>query len=229
MLFGDVVNSSGDTASVVRVTVYDNLGPGQTSAGTVETGAPDSLLTYVDIAVDQLLDDGNLTIVDFSSDTMLGSVSETISIGIDLTHLSAGDSVGLMSTTDGDAGGSMNAWELAANDLWFTVEESTFSWDLDVDLAIFPVIDENDPSAIAEQIGLDWSIYPNPAVEQVHLTFPEDNEWRVLLTDLLGKVLVSEQAIGGSIALKMPGLDAGVYLVSISDGNRTGIKRLIKE
>lgn len=224
LLFGDVIFASGDSSSTVRVNVYDNVGQGVTSIGISDSIAPDGILASIDLAVHELLDDGNFTHADFAG--IMLEVDERFSVGIDLTMLSVGDTVGLMSTTDGDAAGSFNAWELAANDTWFTIEDPTFSWGLDVDLAIFPVFENpNGVSEFPEEVP--WSIYPNPSIESVRVSMNNSDSWQLTVRDVLGKQVYSDYFIGRSHTFDVNNLENGVYLISVTNSDRTSTQRLI--
>jgi len=224
--FGDVVFESGDSTSVIRVNIYDNHGFGITSFGSSDSIAPDSVLGFVDIPVYDLFDDGSLTNVEFDSDTIV--IFSKFSVGIDLTHLANGDTVGLLSTTDGDAMGSINAWELTANNSWFTVEESAFSWGLDVDFAIFPVIDENDPARVIEQTLPEISLFPNPCANVLMVHGIECIDCQILVYDPVGRLVAMQQFEGGSKPIDVSGLHSGIYILTVSDGFISTSNQFIK-
>jgi len=225
LIFGDVVFESQDSSSMIRVNIYDNYGEGVTSAGVSDSIAPDSVLAFVDVPVYELMDDGSFSQADFSSSDLV--IFNRFSVGIDFTLLSIGDTVGLMSTTDGDAGGTLNAWELTANDVWFTVEESAYSWGLDVDLAIFPVIDENDPAGVSEKEELKWSFYPNPSTETVWLSTESRDQWDIVVHDMLGKIVYTDSFFGENKEVNVEGFGNGVFLLSISNEKWTSWQRLV--
>jgi len=226
MLFGHVSFGSQDSTSVVRVTVYLNDGFGVTSIGTSDSIAPDSIVAFVDIPVYQLLDNGSFTVADFTSQTIV--LRSRFSIGIDLRYLSVGDTVGLMSTTDGDAGGTYNAWELASSNNWFTVESSVYSWGLDVDLALFPTIDRYDPASVSRYEEVDLIAYPNPVIDMVSLQFPDNERWSISVLDVFGKVVCQTQRITQSTTLDMSGFSCGTYVVHAESNSRTATKLIVK-
>lgn len=221
--FGDVVFNSGDSTSSIRVTVYDNFGTGVTSFGVSDSIAPDSALAYVDVPVYMLEDDGGNTLVDFSATTL--AIFSRFSIGVDVTMVASADTVGLLSTTDGDAGGALNAWEQTVAGDWFTVEESSYSWGLDVDLAIFPLIDVNHPAGIAHPQNLNWSIFPNPSTGESNIRVPT-GQWTVSIYDATGRKVLVESFSGNSKLLDLKGLNQGMFIVKIESGERVGIKRI---
>ncbi len=226
MEFGEVVFMSGDSSSAVRVNVYDNYGEGVTSLGVADSIAPDSVLGFVDVPVYQLTDDGSLSEADFSGSTI--AIFNRFSVGIDLTQLSAGDTVGLVSTTDGDAMGSLDAWEQTSNGNWFTVEESAYSWGLDVDFAIFPVIDVNDPAGISDYVYGELSVFPNPCANVLNLSVPASFGGSIRILDITGKVVVEHTSIQTSGAISVEGLSPGVYSLILADKDQLHTVKFIK-
>jgi hypothetical protein len=223
--FGDVIFQSADSSSVVRVSVYDNHGVGVSSIGEVDSIAPDSVLSWVDIPVHSILDDGSFTVAEFDHDTVV--LSGRFSVGIDLTHLAAGDTVGVVSTTDGDAGGTINAWELTSGDVWFSVEQSAFSWGLDVDLAIFPVIDENDPAGIATIGNSEFVLYPNPALDFIQIRGLSQTSYQAEIFDLKGSRVI-RLVVENDSEIDISFLDPGLYMLVVVDDNFSVSNRFVK-
>lgn len=221
--FGAVVNSSGDPASAIRVSVYNNAGSGIGLYGVMENLAPDSVLAYKDIPVSELPMDGSYFEVDLSDSSIV--VFDRLSIGIDLTYLAVGDSVGLYSTTDGDAEQDQEAWEQDADGDWFTVV-SPYSWGLDVDLAIFALIDVNDPAGIDEHHS-DVTLWPNPTSGPITVSLPQSGPWQVDILSADGRTVHRNMTFSEQFTMNLSNLARGVYLMRIA-GNGTGFaSRLI--
>lgn len=226
--FGAVENNSGDPNSVIRVTVYDNNGFGVTQYGESDSIAPDSVIAFVDIAVSDLVANGNLTEVSFENSTIV--IRRRFSVGIDLTYLSAGDTVGLVSTVDGDAMGATNSWELSSSNTWFTVGQQDYSWNLDVDLAIFPMIDTEDPAGIKDAAQVELQIYPNPATDYVYLEgeFSGMGMITVDVFDLAGKRALSNTFSNSRNIIDLTSLPTGMYTVVVSGSTFQTIEKLMK-
>lgn len=224
--FGAVDFQSGDSTSSVRVNVYDNLGHGITSFGEADSIAPDSILGFVDVPVYQLLDDGNFTTASFAHDTL--AILSRFSVGIDLTHMNSADTVGLVSTTDGDAIESFNAWELTATGNWFTVEESAYSWGLEVDFAIFPVIDENDPAGISDLEFDEISIFPNPCKDILYIARTVSRDSRMIIFDALGKEVRHITLDRTSSSIDVSELPTGFYHYSLVNGDALTSGKFVK-
>jgi len=74
-------------------------------------------------------------------------------------------------------------------------------------------------------------MYPNPASKQVTLLLPQsaDNNYTIKVTDMAGKIVLQQKAMGGTEQLSVDKLTTGTYIVEIIDskGNRT-TEKLVK-
>ncbi|MFT4595637.1 MAG: hypothetical protein ACI9UR_000603 [Bacteroidia bacterium] len=224
--FGEVIFQSEDSASSVRVNVYDNYGFGVTSVGQADSIAPDSVLSFVEIPVYQIAYDGSLTVADFTGSSLV--ISSRFSVGVDFTNVAIGDTVGLISTTDGDAPDSFDAWELSENGNWFTVEQPSYSWGLEVDFAIFPVIDENDPAGVEDLAQFDFSLFPNPCVDEIRLNTTLDKKYAFSIVDLSGRELSQSLVKRQGNVLNVASLSSGVYLLNITVEESSFSQRFVK-
>jgi hypothetical protein len=71
-------------------------------------------------------------------------------------------------------------------------------------------------------------VYPNPACNEVILN-SEQNINRVAITDLSGKVLLSESFNTNNYKMNISGLTSGIYLMQIETENGKSVQKLIKE
>ena len=225
ILFGDVV-FGGDSTSSIRVNVYDNSGVGITSLGMSDSIAPDSVIAFIDVPTYELLDDGSFTEVEFLDDTIV--IQSRFSIGVDFTNLNVADTVGLFSTTDGDAAGTYNAWELTAAGDWFTVEESAFSWGLQVDFGIFPVIDEDDPAGIGQLERKQLSMYPNPCIDIISISNSDLRINRAKIFDSAGREVLSYSFDASTNTIDVSELESGIYIVSFQSEDSIWSGKFIK-
>ena len=227
--FGDVQFASTDSTSAIAVNVYTFGGSGVTLSSVTDPVAPDTIRSSVTIPVYEL-SSNNYTSVDFSFDTIVFQAAERFFVGIDFSGLAIGDTVGLLSTTDGDAGSTYNAWELTAADNWIVVAHPAYSWNLDVDLGIFAVIDENDPAGIADSEGANWTFGPNPCLDMLKVEIPFENheEYLVQIISATGQVIYSESCVGGAQILNSATWSSGFYFLQVSSKGFTSSQKLVK-
>ena len=70
-----------------------------------------------------------------------------------------------------------------------------------------------------------WQVYPNPASNQVQISYDTNSEATIELYDLQGKLLKTMQTIGlqGTVTIPISNLSKGVYLVQFSTND--GVKQ----
>lgn len=73
-----------------------------------------------------------------------------------------------------------------------------------------------------------FSMYPNPATDQVNLAFGKDQLREIKISDASGKLLVSSKVSGLNHQLDISGLPAGIYFISVSSNSGSMVKKLIK-
>lgn len=225
--FGAVSYNSSDPNSVVRVVVYDNTGFGVTEFGS-DSIAPWGVISFVDIPVSTIQVGGSLTEASFENDTIVIYEGQ-FSVGIDLTQLSAGDTVGLLSTTDGDLDGEVvDTWELTSGNTWFSVSEPTYSWNLEVDLAIFPVIDEDDPAGLVNYHDFKFTVYPNPATDFVTVSGPFRSGSTLNIYDSSGKLIRCQSIRSENLRLDVRDVVPGVYSLVVTSNEYVSSLRWVK-
>jgi len=75
---------------------------------------------------------------------------------------------------------------------------------------------------------VDWSLFPNPAGEYVHLRFANAGTRRITISDPQGKRLVEMTACETEPLIMTGILPIGIYLVSVDDGNSRTFEKLVK-
>lgn len=221
--FGNVTYTSTNPESRIRVTVYANNGRGLGLYGFVDDLAPDSVLAVKDVPLSALPSDDSPFFVDLSDSNLV--FFNRFSIGVDLTLLAAGDTVGLLSTADGDGGERQESWEQDASDDWMVVV-SPFSWGLDVDFAIFPLVDVNDPAGISGPT-LDVSMWPNPSSGPVRITAPYAAPWMLTVHNASGQLVAHGHFQSDRHDVDLSHLSTGLHIVRIQHGQNMVSKRLI--
>ncbi|MBP7388830.1 MAG: T9SS type A sorting domain-containing protein [Chitinophagales bacterium] len=76
----------------------------------------------------------------------------------------------------------------------------------------------------------NFNIYPNPAANTLHISSSEfQNDFDVVLKDLTGKKVLEITHQNTNDGINIDYLDKGIYLMQITDGKRTGVRKLIKQ
>lgn len=89
----------------------------------------------------------------------------------------------------------------------------------------FTTPENEEPTAIESVLSESWSIYPNPATDQVQITSSTMIE-EVRITNLVGQTLITLTPSQHSTQFSTKGLPAGLYIVSIRTAESQTTKRL---
>lgn len=222
VMFGDVTTTSGDPNSRVAFVIYDLDGPGTTTAGTVST-APGTILGAGSVAVTQLITTSPMLIGMPSTVTVTGPYA----VGVDFSLLTAGDSVAVVSTSDGDAGNSERSWEQLSDGSWITLLQS---WPLDVDLTLVPIECDQLPVGIATPVEAnEFYIFPNPTNNILNVVSGSDLNNTSLLSviDISGQVISQTILTNRQSAIDVSQLTAGIYFAKLSSAATTNTLKFI--
>jgi hypothetical protein len=226
--FGTTIFTSGNPNSAVVVKLYRLDSLGTNSYG--QTAAPGSVIDSVIVPLSDISTSG-YTAVSFSSHPI---VYERFTAGIDLTTIAAGDSVGLMTSTDGNAGETELSWEKWNNNTWHTMFQA---WPLDIDFAIWTVVDTS--SAGINDAGFFNGLkmsqnQPNPAGSETTIQYELQNNANVTfeMYDVLGKKVFSmnegaQNQGKHSINLTTEKVASGTYYYSLKADNNRITKKLV--
>jgi hypothetical protein len=74
------------------------------------------------------------------------------------------------------------------------------------------------------------NVFPNPAGAQVQVTFPEQRNSSLIITDLLGKTVLQQTVSGSRSTLETGNLPEGIYVIKLAGENGTviGTTRFVK-
>lgn len=147
-------------------------------------------------------------------------VSDSFFLSVQLP-LATGDTLVILSTQNNCVENSGWAWEQWKNGTWHSIFNS---WILDIDLAIFPVIELPFGDGINELPAASiLKVYPNPAADFVTITFPNEGHtpFSICLFDLEGRKVkeffVSQiNELNHSVVLPLAGIVPSVYSLKIS-------------
>ena len=71
------------------------------------------------------------------------------------------------------------------------------------------------------EIQQNFILYPNPAIDQVTITFKNEGLFALECYDLLGKLVQKEMITNSGQVINISSLKSGMYLYRIKDGNKT--------
>ncbi len=94
-----------------------------------------------------------------------------------------------------------------------------------------------DQSCFGYQVGLQdfamsyVNLYPNPATEYVMLDLSkgEEMDGLVMITDMLGRPCLQQEAEGTKCQIPVADLPTGMYFLTYNDGRRTVTKKFLKK
>lgn len=216
------------TAGNLNITIWNCDGPGKALSGDITTapGTVKGTKTLTMDAVDTALSLSNISAIMFDAPI---AVASDYAIGIDMTSI-GDDTVGVVSTTSGDAGGTERAWEKWSSDnTWYSMQAAGWSSGaLDVDMAMFPIINVNAAGVQDFAInGIIMNIFPNPSYDVATIEYSlteASNNVVVRIHDNSGRI-VKEFAQGAqnagqqTVTFSVNDLASGSYFYSINAGN----------
>lgn len=229
-LFFFGAKEDGGNGSNVMAQVFAMDGTGETSAGAGQTG-PGTMLSSVNIALSDIDTTGAFTAATFASPVY---VSGDFVVAFDVTALAAGDTVGLVSSDDGEGNGAELTWERwSGGGGWYTM---VAAWPLDFDFGILAVVD-NSTSGIEDDNffnGIKADVVPNPAVDVANLVFDLETGANVAIRviDLSGKIVFSSEEgelnVGRhTVNIPVAELAAGTYYYSINANSKSLTKKMV--
>ncbi|MFH0867003.1 MAG: T9SS type A sorting domain-containing protein [Bacteroidota bacterium] len=220
-----------DDTDSLSVNFYRLDGPGTDTSGPVNN-APDSAFQSRKFAA-SLIDTAGLTFLIFPDSFI---VYVDYAVGIDISGMDD-DTIGLVSTTDGDAMYSQLSWVKWANNTWHTMLEP-MNWAMDIDLGIFVIADMNAANVQDNYFidGLKLSQnQPNPFNDFTLVQYElndESNNVTLEIFDINGKLIAAYyegKQIKGKheVRISSEQLKNGVYYYSLSAGKHRLIKKMV--
>jgi len=157
-------------------------------------------------------------------------VSGDFIAGFDMSMMSSADTIGLVSSTDGEGGAAELTWEKWSSGEWYTMLKA---WPLDFDFAIWALVRSSDVGIDGNTFlnGMKLTIANNPVVENATILFELEKAADVRL-EVIGmngqKVFTADKGemTGGRHQMDVNGLASGTYMVNLSANGRNLTKKL---
>lgn len=73
------------------------------------------------------------------------------------------------------------------------------------------------------------TVYPNPSTDFINVSFNNNEATQIEIYNQLGQVLITENVSQNLKQIDISGLNSGVYFLRATVGNKTAVKKLIKE
>lgn len=221
--------TSGNNSSKLTVNLYEldiiNQVTGQ--GATALKLCPDSIyqsktLNVADIDTASSFS-GGANVVIFDTPQYFDTL---FAVGIDFTGLAQGDTVACYTTTNGDADSTELAWEQNADSSWTTMLRN---WNLDVDFAIFPIVDCSTTGIAEANTGFAFTTYPNPATNSVVIKTDDtkgQKQW-VTIINASGKTVYNSQLTDNATTIAVDSFARGVYYILIRTADNKGYAKPI--
>lgn len=228
--FGGKSLSSGDPNSKVVAQVWTLDGTGGTTTTGTDAACPGTVVAQGDILVEGIDTTGGFT------GALLGPVnlSGAFAVGFDLTSVTTGDTVGLVTTEFGNASSVDNSWELWSDDTWHSIGSAWTDGDLDLAIAVVftGIVGVEEATLNGVQMQL---LNGNVVDDRLDLAFtlPVASKASVLVNDATGRQITIE-ALGNRAAGKhTTSLDAsawgaGQYYITLVSNGTMLAKKVVK-
>ena len=152
-------------------------------------------------------------------------VTSPYGISVSFTEgMQAEDTLAIMHSADDSVLAVGQSWEIW-NGNWRRMVDS---WGLNVDFAVFPVIDTT-LNSISSLPRIDFNIYPNPADNQISISLDQPTDVvQVEIIGINGQVVQISQIQGiKNESIDISQLSNGFYLMKITSLNQYGIRPFV--
>ncbi|RKR08774.1 putative secreted protein (Por secretion system target) [Flavobacterium sp. 90] len=81
---------------------------------------------------------------------------------------------------------------------------------------------------IADLTKSQIKIFPNPTTDFINVHLEESNDTKVSIIDALGSVILKENFVGNDFSVNVMNLNKNVYFIKLENGEKTQVKKFIK-
>ncbi|MBP8034021.1 MAG: T9SS type A sorting domain-containing protein [Bacteroidia bacterium] len=119
------------------------------------------------------------------------------------------------------------------NKVWYHLKAANNTDFFRTDTIISGLYVFNDVVSVKENTNqrINFSIYPNPAKEILHIKYETSNydSIEIKITNLLGETVLTEKATSNNLSVKTNNLNSGVYFVTITNKGAQSTQKIIIE
>lgn len=135
-------------------------------------------------------------------------------VGLTVFEELQNDTLAIWHSADDSVSSAGQSWELYNGAFRRMVD----SWGLNIDFAIFPVIDTTLNALPSFDKSRQLKVFPNPSSQMTHLTWePTEGDAQIRIIDLNGRLCYQEKRKGGEGQCTLPSslLANGLYLIQL--------------
>ncbi len=192
------------------------------------TGEPGTELASKDLLISDIVTDvGNFDTTTVTWDSPV-NVTDDFFVGftMDYDGSIADNFVGLYANADGETTPT-TAWEQFSDNSWAPFSDA-FSWQINISMAIFPVMKESSVTGIDPAVNsLGIFLYPNPADKSIKIKSEGSDIQRVEISSALGLTAATHRTSSKDISIDISNLASGIYLVTIHTNKGVVTQRLV--
>lgn len=204
----------------IKFKVWENNGAG---------GSPGTLITQQEVLLSQLAEEvsfGWPSVVFFTEPP---AIANPFFMGVELSQ-NLGDTLALYTNLDGDVVAG-NGWEQHDNGNWYPYSNLQFSWNIDIDHAIFPLMCQ--ATGISNHL-LDnqMLVYPVPANDRINVALldPSLSKANISILDLTGRACLTQTDSFYSVSqVEVSHLKTGIYILQIESGGEFFYRKIMIE
>ncbi len=150
-------------------------------------------------------------------------------IGIDFAQLNALDTIALYTNKDGDSGAREQSWEQDASGNWYTLK---YNWPLNVDYAIFPIVNTSVGIALIANKKPSLILSPNPtSIGEININISKSLVKRINVYNsnlqLINSKIIAKDNFNLTVELETQ--SQGIYFVEVKTSNNIYFEKLIVE
>lgn len=204
----------------IEIAIWNNSGA---------SGSPGSKLISKNVPLNTIKDDINNQAMTYIEINPPIHVTTSFYAGF-MLPTNAGDTLVVWSNTDGNTNPG-TAWELWNTNLWYSFDDVTNSWGLNVALAIFPIVQNTLGISDNNEVN-PYDVLPNPSSGIFSINTAATANEKVTITVFSSngfKILEESFNSGENMIIDLSNCREGLYIAKIRTGDRIFFQKLILE